>query len=346
MISFPSIGQFKQAVSAVIRRISYSGDDELGNPIYARTYEKPTLEFVGSVKLHGTNASVGQKSGEIFIQSRRRRITVDDDNANFAKFVRNDIGDNIWEQMFEQIRKDHQIDQDVAITIYGEWCGGNIQKNVGIAGLEKMFVIFAVRLGEENQTQWLSINDIKNITMPYSMRVRSIFEFSNYSIVIDFENPGLSQNKLIELTNLVEEECPVAKSFDVSGVGEGIVWRCVTPGYERSEFWFKVKGEKHSVTKVKKLAAVDVERLNSISEFVENVLTEQRLLQGIDYLKEMKLELSQKSTGQYIQWIIGDIMKEESDTMEASELTPKEVNKRVAVKAKVWFFEWNKNNSD
>jgi hypothetical protein len=32
------------------------------------------------------------------------------------------------------------------ITIYGEWCGGNIQKGVGITNLEKSFFIFGVKI--------------------------------------------------------------------------------------------------------------------------------------------------------------------------------------------------------
>ena len=41
----------------------------------------------------------------------------------------------------------------------------------------------------------------------------------------------------------------------------------------------KVKGEKHSSSKVKKLASVDVEKLNSIKDFVDYAVTESRLEQ-------------------------------------------------------------------
>lgn len=41
-----------------------------------------------------------------------------------------------------------------------------------------------------------------------------------------------------------------------------------------------MKGEKHSASKVKTLAAVDPERLVNITEFVEYAVTENRLEQG------------------------------------------------------------------
>jgi hypothetical protein len=40
---------------------------------------------------------------------------------------------------------------------------------------------------------------------------------------IDFNMPQLVQNQLSEITIAVEEECPVAKAFGFSGIGEGIV---------------------------------------------------------------------------------------------------------------------------
>ena len=101
---------------------------------------------------------------------------------------------------------------------------------------------------------------------------------------------------------------------------------------------FKTKGEKHSVTKVKKLVEVDVEKLNSINEFVEYSVTENRFNQakhvifGEDYLDRRKL-------GDFIRWIINDIMSEELDTMKKNNLEPKDVNKYISNKIRTMFFE-------
>ena len=66
-----------------------------------------------------------------------------------------------------------------------------------------------------------------------------------------------------------EKRCPAGAFFGVEGVGEGVVWRCITPGFQRPEFWFKVKGEKHSVTRVKKLAPANTQRMDSIESFLD-----------------------------------------------------------------------------
>ena len=70
----------------------------------------------------------------------------------------------------------------------------------------------------------------------------------------------LSQNKFIELVEEVEKECPVSKQFNVSGIGEGIVW---TTEYKGETYRFKTKGEKHSVSKVKTVVPIDIEKINS-----------------------------------------------------------------------------------
>jgi len=94
----------------------------------------------------------------------------------------------------------------------------------------------------------------------------------------------------------------------------------------------------HGKSKVKTLAAVDTEKVASIQEFIENVVTESRLNQGIDYLKEQNQPLNQTSTGIFLKWIVGDVIKEESDTMRDSLIEPKDVNGSISKKAREWYF--------
>ncbi len=343
MIKFPSIGQFRSAVVEVRLRSAYIGRDENDEPIYDNTRPLPVLDYVGTVKLHGTNASVVQTSdGELITQSRNRRLSLANDNARFSHFMLEEVGEEFWSNYFQVIR-DTISEAEGTVTIYGEWCGQGIQKGVAISSLEKMFVVFAIRLNEEEETVWLTPDEIRSVSQSEGM-VKCIFDFPCYEISIDFSSPARSQNPLRDITTAVEEECPVGKAMGSSGTGEGVVWRCVTPGYLESKFWFKVKGEKHSVSKVKTLAPVDVEKLNSIDEFVEAVSTEARLNQGVEYLREMNKDISRKSTGDFLRWFIGDVTKEESDVLEASGLTSKEVNKYLSAKARVWFF--NKVDSE
>jgi len=168
-------------------------------------------------------------------------------------------------------------------------------------------------------------------------RIFFINQFGEWKIDIDFNEPEQSQNKLIDYTISVEEECPVAKHFGVEkGTGEGIVWTC---NYNGIVYRMKVKGELHSTSKVKILAPVDIERVNSINELVCNVVTENRLLQGLDHLRENNIELSIENTGSFIKWVNGDIVKEEIDLIIGSNFEIKEVMAPASKKAKAWFFD-------
>lgn len=127
-------------------------------------------------------------------------------------------------------------------------------------------------------------------------------------------------------------------NLEVDMTAEGIVWKCITPGYFSSKFWMKVKGEKHSASKVKTIANVDIERLNSIKEFVDMVVTHNRCVQSIQKLKEANLSTERKSLPEYLRWIHKDVLKEESDTLTANGFTEKEVNSHISAKAREWFF--------
>jgi hypothetical protein len=169
-------------------------------------------------------------------------------------------------------------------------------------------------------------------------RIFFINQFPTWELEIDFDYPELSSNKMIELTEEVEKECPVGKYFGVSGVGEGIVWKCHIEPYVGGDFMFKVKGEKHSVSKVKTLAAVDVEKVNSIKECVDKIITENRLNQGLDYLRTNHLEIIPQNLGIFIKWVTSDAIREELDTIVESGLIPKDVGSVASKVARDWFF--------
>lgn len=302
-VEFPSIEQYRNVIKLVRERAQFDG-----KPL-------PTLLFHGSVKLHGTNAAVGFDSdGEIFAQSRTTVITPAADNYGFAKWVREN------EQAFPRLK---------SAMIYGEWCGQGIQKGVGVGQLPKMFVPFAIRAG----TRWWEPEEMK--TFFFHSGLRCIYDFPSWSMLIDFSRPEEFQNELGALTLKVEQRCPVAFAYGVDGVGEGIVWWAApTDEFNVDGLIFKVKGEKHSETKVKTLAAVDLEKIGNIRELVATIATDHRM--------EKKLEgipLDIKSTGAYLKAVTEDVMKEESDTIEASGLPKTDVMRGVAMAAKQFFME-------
>lgn len=340
---FPEIEQFRQAIRAVQYNTRCIGKDENGDPIFDGLKPLPTIKYRGTVKLHGSNAAITKdlETGEVSLQSRERMITVDNDNYGFARFMEN-INLEILFSMVptHSTLNNQEVDEEGEdkknyVIIYGEWCGGNIQKGVALCQLEKMFVIFAIRY----KGIWLLEQDLKQVKIP-EQRIFNILDFPFYMLDIDFQNPEISQNKLGEITQEVEKQCPVGKTFGVEGIGEGCVWVPVDPKWNHSRYWFKVKGDKHSVSKVKKLAAIDVEKVNSINELIDKVVTENRLLQGIEVVKSAKgvSELDRTHIGDFIRWVYNDVIKEETDTIEASGLNTKDLGVPIAKRAKEWLF--------
>jgi len=331
MIKFPSIEQYRHLIHQVKAHYRFAGLDGAGEPVYDHNRTLPTLTFRGTTKLHGTNAAIHYDCGSdlISFQSRTRVLSEGDDNAGFYAYMAprkdGDVADLIItiQEVVLQAPK--------SITIFGEWCGQGIQKGVAISELPKMFVYFAVRVEYEHGTsEWLDINEVDYCNHEY---IFNILDFYHEAITIDFNCPELSQNKLIEFTEAVEAECPVGKAFGTSGVGEGIVWTCITPGWESSKFWMKVKGEKHSVSKVKTLAAIDVEALANIQSFLDYSVTEARLEQGFVEVNAKDI----KDIAAFLRWMYNDIMKEEADTIEANGLDS--LGKHISARARPWFIK-------
>ena len=189
------------------------------------------------------------------------------------------------------------------------------------------WVIFAAR---EVSGDWL---DISSMVFNNSVGIYNIHQFPTYTVEVNFMEATLASIKLAKLVEEVEHECPVGKYFGVSGVGEGVVFTCMVDG---TRHVFKVKGTKHSVSKVKTLAPVDVERLNSINEFVEYAVTTSRLGQAAEEV--LGGVFDRKSLGAFIKWVSTDVVKEESDVLEKNGLTMKDVGGKLSKTAKEWFF--------
>lgn len=333
MVPFPSIKQFRDVIREIRRRAEFMGLDGAGEPIINPAPVMPTLRFRGSVKMHGTNAAVVfAPTGTVF-QSRERELSETADNAGFCNhmMLHGDALRRIANGIEGQLALVRSVDN--VIAMYGEWCGGNIQKGVGLAGLPKMFVVFAIRVNGE----WKDIEAFDWIT-DSAAGIYNVVQFEQFDMTIDFERPEIAQNWLGAITELVEARCPVAASFGQEGIGEGVVWRCIEN--PTSDFWFKVKGEKHSATKVKTLAAVDVEAVTKIRDFVDMAVTPARLEQGLQNLVgEQQKPFDMSSMGDFIRWVYGDVMKEECDTVAASGFDPKKLGGPIANASKRWFVE-------
>jgi hypothetical protein len=337
MIKFPSIEQFRNVIRHVQTSTRYAGKDENGDAIYDHSKALPTLKFRGTVKLHGTNAGIvyDVASDSFTYQSRERELSLVQDNAGFMLHqMKNEA---LWRMYFQSM----MVPGIAKIVVFGEWCGRGIQKGVAISEVDKMFVIFATKfIFADGSTVWAEPLEPGETEFTDIPGVYDIEEFPTYEIDIDFKYPEIAQNKMIEITEAVEKECPVGKHFGVSGIGEGVVWTCVSDGWNDSGTWFKVKGEKHSASKVRTLAAVDVEAVENMRAFVESVVTEARLEQGLDNLvREQLLPFEMTSMGDFIRWVYNDVLKEEMDTIVANQIDTKKLGSAVANMARPWFIQ-------
>lgn len=106
-------------------------------------------------------------------------------------------------------------------------------------------------------------------------------------------------------------------------------------------FSFKCKGEKHSSSKVKKLATVDPEKMKNINDFVDYAVTENRLRQGVDEVfTSNNIEPDMKLTGDFIKWVKNDVFREEMDVMVESKLEARDVVPAMSKKIVSWWKEY------
>ena len=337
LIKFADVKQFRNVLRNVQHKAQFVKLDELGDPIMNRLAILPKVKYEGTVKIHGSNMSIRIEGDKVTCQSRNNEIDVINDCYGFAKFVASLPVDVI--EYLKSLFGDN-------IVIFSEWFGPSIQDTVAVSKLDtKKWAIFRVQTisDDENTSKWIDLKD-KDLTPLNKYNIYSIRQFGVKEIEIDFEHPADSINQINEWTIDIENECPVAKWFGISGIGEGIVMSPVDDEFKSSKYVFKSKGCKHSKSKATKLASVDTVKLKSIDDFVERYVDEGRCQQAYDYLSTLNKPVDEKLMGDFLRWLVNDINKEESDTITANGLTPKDINGAISKQARKWYFgKLNKN---
>lgn len=319
-IKFPSIGQFRDVVKYVRTNCDYHG------------LPYPKISFRGSTKLHGTNAGIRlEPDGTLVAQSRERDLSIESDNAGFAAFVvRNETLIREWFQQETVLRG------ALVTVIFGEWCGGNIQKGVALNQLPKMFVPFASGNSEEIQLHE-ALCSLEDGAKEWNRTV----VLDVFYVDVDFSDPEAASQSLTDMTLRVEERCPFAASRGVTGIGEGIVWSPygqLPDTLEYQRLLFKTKGEKHGnpATSQKVKIAVSAEKLADMAALVEKLLPQWRLNQGLEQFAGR--DVTREDTGAYLKWVSTDVFKEESDTIAISGFDAKVVMAEVSKAARRFFF--------
>lgn len=333
--SYPEIPQFRTLLSNLRHSYRYIGQGPDNKPMYNENAPLPKVLLTGSVKAHGGNGSVVlTRAGEFYAQSKENIL---DEELNFIGFYQYVMANEVLLRSLLSRYLQNSADDVEAVVLYGEWCGPGIQKKVGIAKLElPIFVVFDLRLidstYEKGNTGFIE-SPLLDFTHIHA-RMYSVHLFKRWQIELDLADPEAIQQRLIEETIAVEIQCPIAAHFGVVGAGEGIVWTIFHKG---RKYRMKVKGEKHSGTKVKTLASPNVEKINSISEFIEYAFTQNRFEQGIGIMQTQNIELNASNINFFVKWVFGDVKKEESDTLVKNGLTSKDISFKGNYAIRQWY---------
>ncbi len=285
-----------------------------------------------------TQTNIKNDEYDIQYQSRNRVLTLQDDNCGFVKFMESiSLQDKMsLLHQFEKTYISHGSQYGVlkTVMIAGEFCGQNIQKTVAISNLPRMFVIFAVKINNV----WQDLSLYKDVHLEDS-KIYNIYRAPTYKLQLDYNNMDAIRPELQQITDTVDKVCPFANTFGIVGIGEGIVWTCKEL-QSCSRFWFKVKGAQHTASKVKTLNIKTPREqlaLKNVLYFVEQAVTQARLDQGLDYLREMNIEINIKNIRQYIKWVISDTFKEESDSISDLNLNIASIKSHISARAYKWY---------
>jgi len=232
------------------------------------------------------------------------------------------------------------------MTIFGEWCGPGIQKGCAIHTIgEKIFAIFAM-IGDVD-TEFISQPDeIAGLLTYFLNKIPNtyVLPWQTEPVVIDWSSSLDEMEPIIDGLNKSVEEVEacdpwVKNIFGKEGIGEGLVYYPISPehlGREKfSALAFKAKGEKHKVVKTNAPVVIDAAVANSVEEFVDLVVTDARLEQGVCEACNGEYELSK--LGELMRWVNLDIIKECQLELEASNLTWKQIQKSVTTKIRLWY---------
>ena len=342
MINMGSIEQFASAVSNVKSTTQYVGQDENDNPVFDNSIKLPKIKVTYTEKTHGTNIGISYSELDgIWVQSRKSIITPQKDNVGGAFLV--EQNKDSWLKIINDLAYYYNINlNEKIITVYGELCGGSIQKNANVSGLEKMIIIFEYfkvsplepQKDEENNEDnafWLrTIVDGKPVSSDEN-RIFNVLNFTNFSTEVDFNDFENEGERLMKIALDIEAKSPIACAFGKpDNIGEGAVF---TFKLKDSIQKFKMKGEKHSMSGGKKGNKQRVKKEQDpvltklLNEVADKVTPDFRLDQMYNLANDTVNggTPDMKNISTFIRMVNDDIIKEEMEVLKENGLEIKQI---------------------
>lgn len=294
--------------------------------------------FANDILVHNSNAGIGYnlKDG-LYTQSKNNVLTLDKTSAHFGFTFFIKKNEEYIIDLIKKIAYDNDVDLNVyTITVYGEWCGPGVQKNVAISEVEKSLYVFGTKVSKEGdedfKNYWLDVSDYRfDIDNLYNIN-----EFKTYEMIVDFNNTKGISEKFIEIIDEVENECPVAKQLGVSGIGEGVVWEFF---HEGERYIFKTKGELHSKPKPKSNdREVDSEKINEYISQANKLTPNWRLEQMFNEVTSNGRDINRKYIGNYINLVISDIIEEDIDIVKNDNIDMSLIKSHISKICRDYFF--------
>lgn len=322
VITWPSI-ELLHSVVTTLRHLN----EDLGTPY-------PVVRYRAKTKLHGTNCGVQVTPDGIVAQSRTGILTPTSDLKGFAKWTHSHAS------FFSALAP--------GMTIFGEWAGAGVEPGMAVSAVGgKVFAVFAIQHGSGADAQLdydpARIKHILNdgLGMPTNMHVLPWEDIGE--LQISYADPAsieAAANAMSAVVERVEQEDPwVRRTFGSSGMGEGLVFypepgTVPTDPENLARLLWKAKGEKHRTVRAKQAVQVAPEIAASIADFVTLVVTEARLLQGLE--TACAGEADMRHTSAFIRWVAADVEKETKAELEASGLVWAAVDKAIQARARNW----------
>lgn len=320
---FPKIGKFSNAVDTLLAM----------QPGILESCESITV--TGTVKLHGQHADIVMlRDGGFRLQSR----SVDDliaggmDVNGFAHAMSGQIFaiNGLCERVVIRYLELHQagviteeIDPNGPVVLAGEWIGRGVQRGVAVSELEPCFVLYGVQINGEYQ----DFSHYHDIDDP-SIRIFNISEGGVYRQELPINNFDYSLEQLHKVTDTVIANCPFGSAMNVTGAGEGIVWKINTENgngtpqeADNPRLWFKTKARQQSLATltetIRELIAQNATPRMVYTRLTTDLLvTQERIVKATSFVKnETSPRTNAHAKTSFADWIVQDCLQEEQSEL-------------------------------